>query len=375
MVELICSSSGEPHDACRDVVAAAYALWLQFDQRTDDITLIVAFIDHDALGRAPRPLTAEGSGAAGELPADGDGGNVRRLAPSRLSMMSLDEARGIDDAGLILAAAELTLTDGDDGRDVSRPHVRLLGASATGAADEGARGPLSRLVSLSGLEICGKIAAVPPACYVASRLAGHDFTLRVLDKAGLVARGLVGQTRHELRLLSRLSAAGGNKRGGRGGGSHRLQLPLAFIDEGPYLCALYAVRTTLGLRALLDECEDGFDERTARFYAASVALALDDLHSISMLPGGGGGDGAPTVQLLLGCLTPEAVVLDERGYPMLLDLTHARTVPSPAAKPPTLALTSEGGVPTRHRAPELLASDGSQVALLTAPAPVFPLPP
>jgi len=38
----------EPLDACRAVVAEAYRLWLQYEVRTDDITMIVAFIDGGA---------------------------------------------------------------------------------------------------------------------------------------------------------------------------------------------------------------------------------------------------------------------------------------------------------------------------------------
>ena len=42
------SSFDEPQDACRAVVAESYRLWLHFDVRTDDITAIVAFLDHTA---------------------------------------------------------------------------------------------------------------------------------------------------------------------------------------------------------------------------------------------------------------------------------------------------------------------------------------
>lgn len=35
----------DPLDACRAVVAESYRLWLQYEVRTDDITMILAFID------------------------------------------------------------------------------------------------------------------------------------------------------------------------------------------------------------------------------------------------------------------------------------------------------------------------------------------
>ena len=48
----------DPLEACRAVVSQAYSLWLQFEVRTDDITLIVAYIDHET-GKAPRPASEQ----------------------------------------------------------------------------------------------------------------------------------------------------------------------------------------------------------------------------------------------------------------------------------------------------------------------------
>lgn len=41
----ICAKFNDPLEACRAVVAEAYELWLQYELRTDDITIIVIFID------------------------------------------------------------------------------------------------------------------------------------------------------------------------------------------------------------------------------------------------------------------------------------------------------------------------------------------
>mmetsp|Transcript_15517 Transcript_15517/g.29628 ORF Transcript_15517/g.29628 Transcript_15517/m.29628 type:complete len:846 (+) Transcript_15517:321-2858(+) len=41
----ICAKFGDPLEACRAVVAEAYELWLQYELRTDDITIICIFID------------------------------------------------------------------------------------------------------------------------------------------------------------------------------------------------------------------------------------------------------------------------------------------------------------------------------------------
>mmetsp|Transcript_85106 Transcript_85106/g.170016 ORF Transcript_85106/g.170016 Transcript_85106/m.170016 type:complete len:1288 (-) Transcript_85106:205-4068(-) len=50
----------DPVEACRQVISQAYGLWLQFEVRTDDITLLVAFIDmFGDEGKAPRPPSEE----------------------------------------------------------------------------------------------------------------------------------------------------------------------------------------------------------------------------------------------------------------------------------------------------------------------------
>lgn len=40
------AAASDPLDACRDVVGQAYRLWLQFDTRTDDITVVLAYFDN-----------------------------------------------------------------------------------------------------------------------------------------------------------------------------------------------------------------------------------------------------------------------------------------------------------------------------------------
>jgi cGMP-dependent protein kinase len=41
----ICAKFNDPLEACRAVVAESYELWLQYELRTDDITMICVFID------------------------------------------------------------------------------------------------------------------------------------------------------------------------------------------------------------------------------------------------------------------------------------------------------------------------------------------
>ena len=55
----------DPLAACRAVVAESYRLWLQYDNRTDDITMILAFIEH----HKPRGRIDSHGGTAGATPA------------------------------------------------------------------------------------------------------------------------------------------------------------------------------------------------------------------------------------------------------------------------------------------------------------------
>ena len=61
----ICAKFGDPLEACRAVVAEAYELWLQYELRTDDITIIVIFIDDVKFDNSTRRQSVTGSLPAG----------------------------------------------------------------------------------------------------------------------------------------------------------------------------------------------------------------------------------------------------------------------------------------------------------------------
>lgn len=52
----ICAKFADPLEACRAVVAEAYELWLQYELRTDDITIIVMFLDDVPTYKSTRRL-------------------------------------------------------------------------------------------------------------------------------------------------------------------------------------------------------------------------------------------------------------------------------------------------------------------------------
>lgn len=45
MVNLQISKYKDPREACAEIVAESYRLWLQYETRTDDITIIVVHIN------------------------------------------------------------------------------------------------------------------------------------------------------------------------------------------------------------------------------------------------------------------------------------------------------------------------------------------
>ena len=49
----------EPLEACREVVAESYRLWLQYEERTDDITMMCAFVDRDTTNATLLPEEPE----------------------------------------------------------------------------------------------------------------------------------------------------------------------------------------------------------------------------------------------------------------------------------------------------------------------------
>jgi serine/threonine protein phosphatase PrpC len=55
----ICCKFNDPLEACRAVVAEAYELWLQYEMRTDDITIITIYVDEVQLGSRRLSLDSE----------------------------------------------------------------------------------------------------------------------------------------------------------------------------------------------------------------------------------------------------------------------------------------------------------------------------
>lgn len=55
----ICSSASNPLEACKVIVQSSYKQWLQYENRTDDITAIVIFLHCEKGGKNSAKITAE----------------------------------------------------------------------------------------------------------------------------------------------------------------------------------------------------------------------------------------------------------------------------------------------------------------------------
>jgi hypothetical protein len=53
VVDMVAQFPGKPIEAAKFIVAEAYRLWLKYDERTDDISIIIMFFDD--MTEAPRP--------------------------------------------------------------------------------------------------------------------------------------------------------------------------------------------------------------------------------------------------------------------------------------------------------------------------------
>jgi len=154
-----------------------------------------------------------------------------------------------------------------------------------------------------GLE--GKSVTVDPFQYVLAKLKGREYTIKSVSKSKVVAMGLQTRIMHEKELASALL-------------THNRFVPLALttLQDDGYLYTVFKTRVAVDLSTLLGETP--FDEKTAMFYTASVALALEHLQ-------------ADANRIIYRNLTPEAIVLDAAGYVQLLDMRYAaKADPTPS---------------------------------------------
>jgi len=125
--------------------------------------------------------------------------------------------------------------------------------------------------------------------------ATHEFTVKIATKARVHEEGLEECLESEKEIRSLRAEP------------HRM-VPIALLtledDEHHY--TVFHDRVAMPLAALIGE--EGFKEEVAKFYVASVVLALEQLREDS---------------IICRNLTDDAIVIDEKGYVQLMDMRYA----------------------------------------------------
>ena len=133
---------------------------------------------------------------------------------------------------------------------------------------------------------------------------GQEYTLKAISKGKAVEMSLQARVMNEKLLLSTLATP-----------SRFVPLALtSFLDES-YLCIVFKTRVVTDMNALIERAV--FSEATARFYAGSLVLALEHLHSEGVV---------------YRNLMPENICIDMHGYVQLMDLHFAIKLDDPPAR-------------------------------------------
>lgn len=82
----------DPHDACAAIVAESYRLWLQNETRTDDITIIIVFVD--SLEKEALSLDRVDEDDSG--PENSEDGEGRRRYPSKGGLIDTRDRKPVD---------------------------------------------------------------------------------------------------------------------------------------------------------------------------------------------------------------------------------------------------------------------------------------
>lgn len=180
----------------------------------------------------------------------------------------------------------------------------------------------------------GIVYSSKPVQYALAKVGKKQkpYTVKVVSKNDIVQFGMQTRLRHENRLVTMLH---GNKR--------FLPLALTTLEDDAYLYSVYPTRSAVGMPAVLESSGGSFDEQTAMFYAAAIMLGLDALHQ----------EGAAAGGVCYRHMTPDAFILDNVGYPQMLDLRYASK-----AEPPPRDLCGFA----HYYSPEQIGGQGHGVA-------------
>ena len=157
------------------------------------------------------------------------------------------------------------------------------------------------LANISTQNLCdameGISATSEPFQYTLCKLKGREYTIKVASKAKVVDAQLQARVMAEKELVTSLV-------------QHHRMVPLALVtlQDDNCLYTVFKNRVCVDLATLIGE--SGLDEATAKFYTASVCLALEHLQ-------------ADHSRIIYRNCAPDAIVVDDKGYAQLMDMRYA----------------------------------------------------
>jgi uncharacterized tellurite resistance protein B-like protein len=141
MVADECAHHTDPLMACKAVVAQAYHLWLQYEVRTDDITMVAVYLDEFSSTEAATQLSGEKSdGAASDL--GGKAGTAGRGPPlHKQASLDITEQRPVrrvmsKEKRKHMIEVQTDLVVGDEGEEISEEEMKALMVPKTPAEAE-----------------------------------------------------------------------------------------------------------------------------------------------------------------------------------------------------------------------------------------------
>ena len=157
-------------------------------------------------------------------------------------------------------------------------------------------------VTISDFNLEGVTCNADPFQYVvAAGPRKKEYTIKAVSKAKVVALNLQQRVMAEKELAASLVQ------------NHRMvPLALTTLQDDNFLYTVFKARIVMDLATLIGET--GFEEKPAAFYSASVTLALEHLSDL---------------KLVYRNLTPDSIIIDEKGYVQLMDMRFAVRVEPP----------------------------------------------
>jgi len=149
--------------------------------------------------------------------------------------------------------------------------------------------------SISEFRLEGVSVVTEPVQYTVASRKGRDYTIKCISKARAVEMGMVERVLSEKELASTLL-------------QHHRMVPIALTthQDDRFLYTVLRASIASDMATLIGETP--FDEATAMFYTAALALGIEHLQHH---------------EVIYRNITADSIVVDDKGYPQFIDMRYA----------------------------------------------------